>query len=267
MFRSLNIIQISDPHLYADPEKCLLGVNTRKSFSAVLDDIKYQIKADSFIPDVIVVTGDISQDYSPESYQFFATAMQQFKCPVYCLAGNHDEYEFMQRYLSAGNVSVEKSCQIENWKILFAHSQVEGKVYGAFSGSELAWIEQELEKTEHNAILFTHHHPVAMESKWLDNLAIENRLRFQKLAQKFNSLKACGFGHVHQDFHLKIDHIDYYAVPSTCIQFKPRSEDFAVDDLLPGYRQWTLLPNGKIETQVLRVTDFEMTIDMESNGY
>lgn len=268
MFEPLNILQISDPHLYATPEKCLLGVNTHESFLAILEDIKSNITASSFVPDIIVVTGDISQDYSSESYQFFATVMQQFECPVFCLAGNHDEYKFMQRYLSKGNVAVEKSCQLSNWKILFAHSQVEGKVYGAFSSSELAWIEHELEQADDkHVILFTHHHPVAMQSKWLDRLAIENRLDFQKRARKFESLKACGFGHVHQDFHVKLGHIDYYAVPSTCIQFKPKSESFAVDELLPGYRQWILLPDGQIETQVLRLHNFKMTIDAGANGY
>lgn len=264
MSRPINIIQISDPHLYADPEKCLLGINTRESFLAVLE----HVRKDDFQPDIIVVTGDISQDYSPQSYQFFTTTMQRFDCPVYCLAGNHDEFDFMSRYLSQENVSVEKVCLFQNWKLLLAHSKVEGKVHGAFTDPELGWIEQELEKNDAlNTVLFTHHHPVAMQSKWLDNLAIENRLDFQKRMQRFKSLKACGFGHVHQDFYLKLGHIDYYAVPSTCIQFKPASERFAVDSLLPGYRQWRLFDNGQIETQVVRLDDFEMTIDLESNGY
>jgi 3',5'-cyclic-AMP phosphodiesterase len=43
------------------------------------------------------------------------------------------------------------------------------------------------------------------------------------------------------------------AVPSTCAQFLPHSEQFAVDPSPPGYRRLTLRSDGSIDTEVLRV--------------
>ena len=57
---SVKVLQLTDCHLFADKNKDLLGVNTYKSFDAVLN----AIKAQNFDYDFIAFTGDISQDYS-----------------------------------------------------------------------------------------------------------------------------------------------------------------------------------------------------------
>lgn len=59
----MTVLHLSDPHLFADEKGSLLGVNTQESFCAVLDDVR----AKGVDPDVIIVTGDISQDYSEAS--------------------------------------------------------------------------------------------------------------------------------------------------------------------------------------------------------
>ena len=61
---TVKVLQISDCHLFSDPDKDLLGVNTAQSFKAVVEAIKEQ----NFEYDFIAFTGDISQDYSAASY-------------------------------------------------------------------------------------------------------------------------------------------------------------------------------------------------------
>ena len=53
------------------------------------------MKVNQQSPDLIVVTGDISQDDSRESYRAFAATMASFDCPVACFAGNHDDRDGM----------------------------------------------------------------------------------------------------------------------------------------------------------------------------
>ena len=59
----INILQITDTHLFAQPKVRLLGLNTADSFNAVVNAIIRQ----NLKFDFIVHTGDVSQDYSPES--------------------------------------------------------------------------------------------------------------------------------------------------------------------------------------------------------
>ena len=56
-------------------------------------------------------------------------------------------------------------------------------------------------------------------------------------------------------------------MPSTCVQFKPGSEDFAVDDAAPGYRWFDLHADGRIETAVSRVEGVEFEVDFSVKGY
>ena len=40
----IKLLQITDPHLFSDTTKDLLGVNTHASFQAVLDEIQAEIQ-------------------------------------------------------------------------------------------------------------------------------------------------------------------------------------------------------------------------------
>jgi Icc protein len=57
----VRIVQISDTHLYSDPQKDLLGVNTTQSFQKVLSLVKK--KKHSMSLSKALSTGDIAQDY------------------------------------------------------------------------------------------------------------------------------------------------------------------------------------------------------------
>ena len=45
------------------------------------------------------------------------------------------------------------------------------------------------------------------------------------------------------------------STPSTCLQFLPNSDSFAVDSRPPGYRWVDLMANGRIDTEVVWVPD------------
>ena len=57
------------------------------------------------------------------------------------------------------------------------------------------------------------------------------------------------------------------SVPSTCVQFKPHSKDFAVDDVAPGYRWLDLHEDGRIDTEVSRVEGVKFEVDFSVKGY
>lgn len=56
----VRILQITDTHLFAGEHETLLGVNTSRSYRAVLD----AIIAEQHPFDLIVATGDLAQDHS-----------------------------------------------------------------------------------------------------------------------------------------------------------------------------------------------------------
>lgn len=64
-------------------------------------------------------------------------------------------------------------------------------------------------------------------------------------------------GHVHQDFDVMYQGVRVVATPSTCVQFKPNSDDFALDNESPGWRMLTLTREGELKLEVGRLSDGE----------
>lgn len=260
----MNVLHLSDPHLFANDQGSLLGVNTQESFCAVLDDVR----AKGIDPDVIVVTGDISQDYSPASYQYFAEKIAQFGKPVFTLAGNHDETELFKTYLSSPPLFNHKQVLTDHWQILMLNSHVEGEVHGKISGEELEWLGDCLERnTDLPTMVFMHHHPIPVGSDWLDEIGISNKDQLLELVTRHPQVKLCGFGHVHQFSEHKIDNALYCSVPSTCVQFKRHSADFAASSETPGYAVYQCQSNGAINKQQFRVDDYLPSVNFAISGY
>ena len=92
----VKLLQITDPHLFKDTSKDLLGINTHESFSQVLKEIQ----AESFNYDVVLATGDLVQDSSDEGYLRFVEMVKPLNKSVFWLPGNHDFQPKMAEHLS-----------------------------------------------------------------------------------------------------------------------------------------------------------------------
>ena len=57
------------------------------------------------------------------------------------------------------------------------------------------------------------------------------------------------------------------ATPSTCAQFLPHSNEFAVDGRPPAYRRLTLQPDGTLDTEVVWVDEAAGVLDSASGAW
>jgi len=259
----IEILHITDCHLSADTSNELLGVNTLDSLDAVLA----QAVADQINPDLIMVTGDLAQDGTEEAYRCLQDRLSDYHCPKYWFAGNHDHRPSMQEAVGQGS-ELTKVVRIGRWQIIMLDSLVPGSVFGRLQQSELDVLEQALnERPDLHTLVSLHHHPIDINSAWLDGIGLHNRDEFWQLIDRASNVKAVLWGHIHQDVDAKRGDVRLLASPSTCIQFKPGSDDFAIDNVAPGYRKLCLSADGELTTEVVRAESFDFTVDMESNGY
>jgi Icc protein len=259
----IEILHITDCHLSADTSNELLGVNTLDSLDAVLA----QAVADQISPDLIMVTGDLAQDGTEEAYRCLQDRLSDYHCPKYWFAGNHDHRPSMQEAVGQGS-ELTKVVRIGRWQIIMLDSLVPGSVFGRLQQSELDVLEQALkERPDLHTLVSLHHHPIDINSAWLDGIGLHNRDEFWQIIDRASNVKAVLWGHIHQDVDAKRGDVRLLASPSTCIQFKPGSDDFAIDNVAPGYRKLCLSADGELTTEVVRAESFDFTVDMESNGY
>lgn len=258
------MVQISDCHLFGSTEGRLLGLNTEDSLRQVLDCVS---REQSDI-DVVLATGDLSQDGSVASYKRFQQHIARLNVPSYWLQGNHDLTKPMVNALGGRSHLSPCLIELEDWRIIMLNSSVEHEVPGYFQPEELGFLRQALEKTKgSHTLICLHHHPVPMGCRWLDTQVVKNAADFWAIADTASHVRGILWGHVHQASDQVRNGVRLLSVPSTCVQFKPHSADFAVDELPPGYRWLDLHADGTIETEVSRVAGVKFEVDLSVKGY
>lgn len=260
---SIQFIQITDTHLIEAEDGHLLGLETLNSLECVLNSVK----ADDMPFDFFVMSGDLSQDGSLLSYQRLQTALLPFNVPSFWFAGNHDCMENMQT-VCQGTEHLNNIIRTKHWQLVLLDSQVEGSVFGNLSDEQFNLLETALdERPDLHTLISLHHHPIPMESGWMDRIGVKNGDRLMEIARKNSNVKCILWGHVHQESDRTVDGIRMLSTPSTCVQFKPYSEQFGVEKAAPGYRYIELHPDGTFDTEVSRVEGVEFEIDLSVKGY
>lgn len=266
--RGIKVVQLSDSHLFSHRDGRLLGINTDESLQAVVALIKKE-QPDL---DIVLATGDLSQDGSEASYRRFDTLISSLNAPSYWLQGNHDKQAgFLQVLGDSDRISPCVISAGAQWRIMLLNSSVNNEVGGHLAESELEFLQDALENSHDKHVLIAlHHPPINIGSAWLDEQKVDNAEQFFSLIQAFKQIKAVLWGHVHQEmdyYHPDAASLRLLSAPSTCFQFKPKQHDFAADDLAPGYRWLELFADGSFSTGVSRVSGLQFKVDHRLKNY
>jgi len=249
---AIRLIQFTDPHLYGSETGELRGVATLPALSAALA----QARARDWPPDALLLTGDLVQD-DPGGYRHFRRLLGSLGLPVLVIPGNHDEPQTMRREL-AGEPFVLGGCvDLGRWRIVLLDSVIPGSAGGALGASALEALDAALASagTRH-CLVCLHHHPVLMGSRWLDRVGLTDAAEFLHTIDAHRNVRAIVWGHVHQSYDALRKGVRLLATPSTCAQFVPKSDDFALDQRPPGYRTFELHADGSLLTEVVWIEGY-----------
>ncbi|MES9986379.1 MAG: 3',5'-cyclic-AMP phosphodiesterase [Candidatus Thiodiazotropha endolucinida] len=261
---SLNLLQLTDSHLYADPSRSLLGINTLETFDQALA----QALQETGNPDFILATGDLVHDASDTGYKRLLGRLQLTEIPTYCLPGNHDIPGKMKQILNQDNVHCIPSVQTKGWSLIFLDSTIAKSDGGRIDESQLELLRVLLRAhPDKHTMICMHHHPVPVGSRWMDTMVLENPDAFFKLIDANPQVQAVLCGHIHQAFDTEYRGVRLMGSPSTCVQFIPRVDDFAIDAIPPGYRWLSLQPDGTIRTGLNSLPKIPSGLDLASMGY
>lgn len=254
------LLHFTDIHLYADAARELKGVNTRQSFKAVQElALRHHKKVD-----LVILGGDLAQDESAEAYSYLLHEVEKTGLPFAYVPGNHEDIELARSIL--GEMAFSKV--FGEWLLIFLNTHVDGAVAGFLTDEQLLALEKSLDSSAGKHVLIVmHHHPVAIDSEWLDEICLLNRDAFWRIVDRFDSVRCVLFGHAHQEFDQMRDSVRVLGSPATAIQFMPLQNEFRLDKNSPGYRWLRLMPDGNIETGVERTIGF-IPIDLSDTiGY
>jgi len=256
----LTIAQISDPHLFADPDGRLLGWPTRASFAAVLNHLR------STPPDLLLLTGDLTQDGKPATYQAVSDLVAPLDVSCLALPGNHDDPALMHSLLQGPVDATTTVTSMGGWHLVLLDSHVSGASHGRLSAEALDMLDATLHRLDGPILLAMHHPPMPVGAAWLDTILLQNPAPLEDCLRSHPQVRLLLCGHVHQAHEAAFGHATAYTCPSTCIQFKTGAETFALADRAPGYRVFTLHPDGQYE-QTLHRVPVPFQSDPAATGY
>ncbi|MCC5884206.1 MAG: phosphodiesterase [Halomonas sp.] len=224
------LVQITDCHLHADP-------NARSRAGFPLRQLEAVVAAArTERPDVVIVSGDVSQDETSASYQHAMNVLSTLECPWFWLGGNHDQPGLMEEVRV-----VHDEIELNDWRLLVVDTCVRGHAHGELGQERLDRLVTQLTEDDRPTLLVMHHPPVSVGSVWLDEIGLEDSDALWQALVPFPQVRAILCGHIHQAFAerrtLGQGEVMVYGCPSTTDQFLAGSEKFAIDEASrPGYR-------------------------------
>ncbi len=252
---TVRILQLTDLHLMQEPSARLVDVPTHDSLSDVLE----YIRTTEATFDAVILTGDLTHDGLPESYQHVRELLGDDVARCHAIPGNHDDRAAMRQVLpeAAGGElkSVTFSMSAGGWRLIGLDSLVDGEVFGHVGVEQLDWLQQQL--TTHSdepTLLFIHHPPVDIGSEWLDNIGLREADSLIELISAFDQVQLVCAGHVHQQFEQHLGNAIVLTSPSTGVQFEPGTIEPRYEHIAPGYRVIEL--NGsEFHSEVVRLPE------------
>ncbi len=257
------LVQLSDSHLFAQADGRLLGMETRDSLARVIERVLQEQPR----IDLVLATGDLSQDGSVASYQRFRDLTAIIPAPARWIPGNHDDMPTMREAFADSGL-LEPVADVGAWRVVLLDSSIVGAVPGHLDDGQLALLERALsEAGERHVLICLHHHPVSIGCRWMEPIGLRNADALFAVLDRFPRVRGVLWGHVHQAFDRERNGVRLLASPSTCVQFAPGSEQFQVGQEAPGYRWLRLHADGTLETDVSRVTGIDFEVDYSVKGY
>jgi Icc protein len=244
----LRVIQITDTHLFADRDREMRGIITSKSLQIVLDKVR------ELHPDLLLLTGDLSQDETAESYQLLSSLITPLTISTYWIPGNHDRIDLMEQILQSPPIYLDKSFAVGGWHFLLLNSTIAGSIAGELSAESLAWLDDRLQEIGDRPTLIALHHPPFFPNPNWESTILQNPDNFWLLGDRYPQIKIVLSGHIHQEFEACREGVSYLATPSTCTQFDvPEDSAFTLGYAEPGLRVLELYSDGTWKSWVERV--------------
>ena len=239
MSTSTRIVQISDCHLPANPEQTYRGINPRHHLEALIPKVK------ALKPDLLLATGDLSEDGSRASYQVLQEIFMPLGIPVLALPGNHDDPQLLADAFPGSPVDSIEASGHGPWQIIRLNSCLPGKPEGQLGENVLGELEAFLANHEQCPCLIAlHHQPITVSSPWIDKYKLMEADNFLQLIDHHPNVKAIAWGHVHQVFEADRHGIAMLGSPSSAINGLPGTQKFTPDLLGPACRWLSLKTDG-----------------------
>ena len=255
----IRVLQLSDPHLLADPRGLCRG---RPALACLRHGWDQALRQQRQRPDLLLISGDLCQDESLGGYVRLREWLEQAVLPlgvaVALLPGNHDHPGLLRCALGRCAVLAPALLPLADWGLLLLDSHRPGAVEGWLEPHQWAWLDRQLVAPGPPLLVALHHPPLAIGSPELDPIGLRQGPALVERLLASPRVRGVVCGHVHQHWqgHLPRpgggDPLPLWSCPSTLAAFAAVQPCPLGQPHHPGGRWLVLGREGVITTELLR---------------
>ncbi len=218
------VLQISDTHIARQGALVSGRLETAAPLRRLVQriiDIRPQIGT----IDAVLVSGDLSDDGSAESYQRFTEILAPLNLPIYVIPGNHDARDPLRSafrgdgYLpQTGKLNWHQ--RIGNIHLIGLDTLVEGAGAGELDAATLNFLRDTLNSSGHDPVLLALHHPPFKSSiGFMDKIGLRNMSEFSDVLSGYGGELRIVCGHIHAMMAVSLGRHIAISAPSPCSSF------------------------------------------------
>jgi len=243
----LKILQVSDSHFSAEKGVQYRGQDADRNLDNLLPVMQ------AWGPDLVLLTGDVSEDASAAAYNRVSAALGGMGVPLLTLPGNHDEPQIMQHHFAQGPWNGPFVHQAGPWLLVLLDSTARGSISGRIQQQDLEALDAYLKASDADFVLVAlHHQPVPVNAPWIDRFPLENPDELFSCLDRDARIRCVVWGHIHHDFHARRRGVELLGAPSAVANSLPQTPRFTLDPAGPACRWLELYADGRVETGLLR---------------
>ncbi len=199
------IAQLSDVHL---------GGRTAGSgerFSQAIDEINSMTRP----PQLVVMTGDITEDGTDEQWAEFEERVAALSVPWEVIAGNHDR--------AVDNLRGHRTTTTGTLRLILLDTSSD-----EFTADDADWLDAELGSDDSRTVVAIHQPPFETGLWWMDAVGLAGGDRFEAVIRRHPHVELVMCGHVHRPITTNWGGCAVFVCPSTesaaAIDFDPKHE-------------------------------------------
>lgn len=213
------ILQLSDTHIV--PEGTLVSgrldtADALRRMVARISSIRDQIGP----IDALLVSGDLSDDGSAESYARFKMLVAPLGLPTYVITGNHDQRNPMRAAFAndlPADGPLNWTRKIGDIHLIGLDTLVEGQGSGTLASDSLTFVQNALSKAGDAPVLLAlHHPPFACGIGFMDEIGLTNRAALRSVLAGYSGTLRIVCGHIHNIIVSDIAGHIAISAPSPC---------------------------------------------------
>lgn len=255
------LLQLSDLHVVARGRLASGVLDTAVLLRAGIDHLLDRRDAIGSI-DAVLVTGDVSDDGSEESYAFARAELDRLGLPLLVIPGNHDRREALRAAFADTATGmpdggpIDWSIEVAGTLVIGLDTLVEGRGGGTLRPESLSHLERALGSAQGRPVVVAlHHPPLKTGIRFMDAIGLDNVAELAEVLRPFDGSAHVLSGHVHGVHHAMLGRHPVVTAPSMCSAFRLDRRDDAPIGFMTGPRGCAVLDTGANGTWVAVMFD------------